>query len=417
MIKIKYLFLLMIIFQPLVGHGRDLIVGVNAKYNTISKALKNARPGDILKVSKGLYKENPIVKIKNIKIVGEKGTIIDGGGKGHILQVLASNVTISNLELINSGKGFANSDAGIFTSDKALNPILKNNTIKNTLWGIWVEASHGIKIIHNKVYGQKNIMSQKRGNGIHLWNVKNAAVNNNFVDGSRDAIYIFATSDTEIKNNEMVDLRYGIHYMHADDNVIEGNTVKNSTVALALMFSRRLVIKGNISINNRDNGILMRDLMHSELYENIIDGSEKGLFFYNSLNNKVSKNIIINNSIGAHVWAGSFDNIVFDNAFINNEYQTRYVGARDEKWSGNYWSNYLGWDLDKNKIGDVPFIGNGIVERLVWTYPVLRVLLNSPAVQTLRMSESQFPILRSPSIIDEGPKMKMPEGIKYESIN
>jgi len=416
-IKFKYLFFIFLLLQFQQLHSRELRVGENTKYKTIMLALKKARSGDTLLINKGVYKENVIINTKDLKLIGQEGAIIDGQFNGHIIQVRAKNVTISSLTLKNSGKDLSNSDAAIFTSKEALNPIIKNNTIKDSLWGIWVEASHGIKIEKNKVYGLKNIMSQKRGNGIHLWNVKNALISNNFVEGSRDGIYIFATSKSEIKNNEMINLRYGIHYMHSDDNVIDANKVKNSTVALALMFSRRLLITRNISINNSDNGILMRDLMKSELYENVINGSEKGLFFYNSLNNKVSRNIIKNNSIGAHVWAGSFDNIVFKNAFINNQYQTKYVGARDEQWAGNYWSNYLGWDLDKDKIGDVPFVGNGIVERLVWTYPVLRVLLNSPAVQTLRMSESQFPILRSPSIIDQKPLMKIPKEIKYESIN
>lgn len=40
------------------------------------------------------------------------------------------------------------------------------------------------------------------------------------------------------------------------------------------------------------------------------------------------------------------------NAFIANKQQVMYVATREQDWSGNYWSDYLGWDLDDNGVGD-----------------------------------------------------------------
>jgi nitrous oxidase accessory protein len=416
----KYIFLAIIsCILTFKLEARVIEVGKTKSFTNLKQAIKKAKSGDTIVVDGGVYFGNFKIT-KSLSLIGKNNPILDAKNSGHTVELLAPNIIIKNFSIINSGTSLVNSDSCIKTAKKAKHLLIENNTLKDCLWGIWVEASFGAKVINNRVFGLKELMSQKRGNGIHFWNVKQAHIEGNLVDGSRDGIYIFATSESKILNNTVRDLRYGIHYMHSDNNRVERNEIVDSRMGLALMFSRELEIIGNVSKNNSDKGILMRDLMDSRIHENKIDGSEVGLFFYNSLYNHVTKNYISNNGIGAHVWAGSFENTVFDNMFVNNKFQTKYVAATDEQWSlnkkGNYWTNYLGWDLDKNGVGDVPFIGNGIVERLVWTYPVLRVLLNSPAVQTLRMSESQFPIIRSPSIIDDYPLMTPPKGMENFKI-
>ena len=87
----------------------------------------------------------------------------------------------------------------------------------------------------------------------------------------------------------------------------------------------------------------------------------------------------------------------------------RYVAAHDVQWGareGNYWSNYLGWDRDGDGVGDVPYEANDVVDRLSWQHPMMKLLLASPAVQTLRMVGQQFPLLRAPSIVDPHPRMQ-----------
>jgi nitrous oxidase accessory protein len=84
------------------------------------------------------------------------------------------------------------------------------------------------------------------------------------------------------------------------------------------------------------------------------------------------------------------------------------VASRDELWGGkigNYWSNYAGWDRDGDGVGDIPYEAADVVDRLVWRYPLMKLLLNSPAIQTLRLAARQFPLLRAPSVVDRRPRM------------
>ena len=47
-----------------------------------------------------------------------------------------------------------------------------------------------------------------------------------------------------------------------------------------------------------------------------------------------------------------------------------------------------------------------MVDRLSWQYPAMKLLLASPAVQTLRLAGQQFPLLRAPSVVDPNPRMQ-----------
>ncbi|MDE2089933.1 MAG: copper-binding protein, partial [Gammaproteobacteria bacterium] len=96
--------------------------------------------------------------------------------------------------------------------------------------------------------------------------------------------------------------------------------------------------------------------------------------------------------------------------------QVKYVEYRPQEWSrrgrGNYWSDYLGWDLNGDGIGDVPYLPNDAVDRILWDYPLSRLLMNSPTLETLRWVQNQFPVLQPPGVQDSYPLMKSPHLLK-----
>lgn len=392
-----------------------LEVGPGSAFSTPGEAVGAARPGDTVEVRPGTYPGFTVDK--SLTLTGVDYPVIDGGGAGTVVVITAPGVAFTGFRVTSSGADLSKDDAGVFVAGSASGAVVKDNVVDDAAFGIWVNGAAGIKVIGNRVSGKTELISQKRGNGIHLWNVADGLVEDNRVSQARDGIFVSVTGDTLIKDNTVTDLRYGVHYMYADDNRLVGNTTRGCRAGLALMFSKRLDITGNLSYDNEEYGILMRDIRDSRITDNVVAGNGKGLFFYNSLFNEVRENLVSDNSIGAHVWAGSVDNRVFGNTFLRNKTQVKYVGAEDEQWSrrgrGNYWSDYLGWDLDHDGVGDVPYEANTLMERLVWAYPAVKLLLNSPAVQTLRMVERQFPVIRPPGIVDSFPLMR-PAGDKWK---
>src|SRR5690606_6099759 len=111
--------------------------------------------------------------------------------------------------------------------------------------------------------------------------------------------------------------------------------------------------------------------------------------------------------------AGPENNKVSGNAFMHNQTQVKYVATRQQEWSengsGNYWSNYLGWDMNSDQIGDTAFDPNDHIDRLLWLYPQARLLMDSPAVLLLRWVQRLFPVLKAQGVQDSFPLMQAPE--------
>jgi nitrous oxidase accessory protein len=97
-----------------------------------------------------------------------------------------------------------------------------------------------------------------------------------------------------------------------------------------------------------------------------------------------------------------------DNAFIENEIQAKFVAAKDQEWSGNYWSDYGGWDVDDDGAGETPYRSNTLVDALLWEYPHSKFLLASPAFQLLALAEREFPVITVPKAVDARPLMSPP---------
>lgn len=402
---------------PLFGWADDVYVNAN---NNLQDAIHLSQEGDVLILSSGRYEGNFIID-KGITLRGTENTIIDAQGKGNGLTLLASNITIEDLRIENWGDDLTEQNAGIYSDTLLSELVIRNNEFEGDGFGVWAQRADGITISNNTIEGNPQLRSADRGNGIQLSGVKRALVEGNTVSHTRDGLYIISSTDSELRNNTMHDLRYGIHYMYSHHNRVIDNFAYNTRAGYALMSSKQLLIEGNRSLDSEDYGILMNFITYSVIKnnhlkniwtkpENKVVGREgKGIFVYNSGYNTISHNVIDTAEIGIHLTAGSENGKIYANSFIGNPTQVKYVSNREQEWSqngvGNYWSNYLGWDLDNDRIGDTPFEPNDGIDKLMWQYPESKVLLDSPAVLLLRWVQKQFPVLKPSGVKDSNPLM------------
>lgn len=412
----------------LINSAQAAVISIHPNQD-LQQQLDHAQSGDHLILEQGLYQGNFIIN-KTLELSGKQGTILDGQGQGHTLKINASHAIVHDLKIQNWGHNLTTLDAGIFVNKIAEHTQIYNNILFGDSFGIWVDASPNIQILDNYIEGNKSVRSTDRGNGIHLFNVSGALVKNNEVWQTRDGIYIDTSNGNELRENYLHDLRYGIHYMYSYHNVVTENHTKNTRTGYALMQSKFLTVTNNRSENDVNYGVLMNFITESTIEDNIIVGVQnqrnsqikhsqqgykpegKALFIYNSLFNKIRRNIVADSDIGIHLTAGSEDNLFSKNAFIANNKQVKYVANRTQDWSvkqqGNYWSDYLGWDMDGDGIGDIAYEPNDGIDRLLWKYPTAKLLLNSPAIEILRWVQRQFPVLKSPGIVDSFPLMTTP---------
>ena len=390
--------------------------------------LENAAPGDRIRLAPGVYRVNLVID-RALELSGEEGAVLDGGGEGDVIRVRAPGVVIRDLAIRRSGRNLTAMNAGIFVERQAKGVLIRDNVFEDNLFGVWLDACREPRIIGNRIHGNPAIRSQDRGNGVHLYAVHDGLVRGNEIWETRDGIYIDTSVDNRLEDNFLHDLRYGVHYMYSHRNRVAGNRTLRTRTGYALMQSRELTVVGNRSEHDFNYGILMNYITYSTIAGNRVVGTRRGqayvtggagvagaegkaLFIYNSQFNEIRGNVLEGADIGIHLTAGSEDNRIYGNAFIANRTQVKYVATRPQEWSqegrGNYWSDYLGWDLDADGIGDRPYEPNDAVDKLLWRYPMVRVLMNSPAVETLRWVQSQFPVLKPQGVRDSYPLMRPP---------
>ncbi len=375
---------------------------------SIQAAIEHAAAGDVVEVERGRYTENLLIE-KPLTLRGIDRPTLSGGLSGDTIRVTSPDVTIEGLIVTDSGDSLRDQNAGIYIWPGAHRAVIRNNDLAYNLFGLWIEKANDVTVENNLIVGKREYRSSMRGNGIQLYNTTGARILGNNISFVRDAIYVDVSHDAIFRGNRLHRSRYGTHYMNSYRNLWEDNDVFLNRGGLALMEVRDQVVRNNRAWGNSDHGIMLRTIQDTVVENNVVAGNQRGFFIYDAEYNTLRGNLIVDNVVGIHLWAGSKNNEIELNDFIGNREQVRFVAARDDLWGvkeGNHWSNYIGWDRDGDGIGDVPYEANDFVDRLSWRHPMVKLLLASPAVQTLRMVSRQFPLLRAPSVVDPNPRMQ-----------
>ena len=384
---------------------------VPAGGDNLRQALESAVAGDVLNLGIGTHRGGVTVT-KSLTLEGEPGAVVDGGGKGQVIRVSAPDVVIRGITVRGSGTVLANMDAGIVLDRAANRAIVENNALDHNLFGIYVWGPSGAMVRHNHIEGNTELRMSEAGDGIAVWDAPGTLVADNDVTGGRDGIFVNVSRQDRFVGNSFSKLRFVIHYMYANDSEVTGNVSAGNHVGYAIMFSQRLVIRDNVSDDDREHGLMLNYANESDVRGNVVRRSDKCVFIYNANKNRIEKNWFEACGVGIHFTAGSERNTITGNAFVRNRSQVMYVGTRSLDWSengrGNYWSDNPAFDLRGRGIADTAYRPNDVIDKVQWSYPTAKLLMNSPAVQVIRWAQSQFPALHPGGVIDSAPLMQPP---------
>jgi nitrous oxidase accessory protein len=230
----------------------------------------------------------------------------------------------------------------------------------------------------------------------------------------RDGMYLQNAYQSFIAGNRVNHLRYGLHYMFSDDNRFEDNDFYDNVAGAAIMYSRHIQFRRNSFVHNRgfsSFGILFQDSHNCVAEDNTISNNAVGVFMETLTDTQFRRNTIAGNDIAIQAFSSAERDVFSRNNFIDNLSPFQLIGkVTDIRWSeggvGNYWSEYDGYDLNGDGIGDVPFKIQNLFEDLEANYPRLRLYLLSPASQALAASERSFPVLEGPRTFDPAPLMR-----------
>lgn len=416
----------------------------------LNAILQAVSPGDRIVLRPGRH-AGPMKIARSVILEGEPGAAIIGNGKGSVVTIDASGVTLRGLEISGSGRNLEAMDSGVFATENATGALIELNRVTGNLYGIYIHGAADSVTRKNTIIGLKEGHMSELGNGVAVWNAPGAKIIDNDVSFGRDGIFTIASKRNVFSGNNFHDVRFAVHYMYTNNSEISGNTSTGNAVGYALMFSNKLKIIGNVSNGDRDHGLVLNFANGSQIEGNTVIGRmqpqsrwtmagnrdsahsvpsddsplsldadlsgerlgpEKCVFIYNANKNRLKGNRFDGCSIGIHFTAGSEGNSISGNAFINNRNQVKYVGTRYLDWSvdgrGNYWSDNPAFDLDGDGIGDNAYRPNDVMDKVMWTAPQAKVLATSPAVQVIRWAQAQFPALLPGGVVDSHPLMAPP---------
>ena len=404
--KFNFLFFL---FSVLILQAKQIEVCKTCEISTIKAALEIAENGDEIFLKKGIYKENDIEVSKEVSIYGEEGTVIDGDNKGSILHITASNFQLRNLKIINVNVSYTKDYAAVKVV-RSKNFIIENLVLDQVFFGILIEKSHYGKILNNTLSSTAKDEANS-GNGIHIWHSSNMEVEGNEVYGMRDGIYFEFVDESRISKNLSHDnIRYGLHFMFSNNDTYYNNEFKNNGAGVAVMFSKFITMYKNKFSHNWGSasyGLLLKEIYDTQIYDNIFEENTIGIKGEGCTRINYKNNTFLRNGWAIKIAGACYANIFEENDFMHNSLDLSYNSkVNDNVFKNNYWSEYTGYDLDNDGVGDVPYRPVKLFSYIVNQTPEALVLLRSLFVDIINFSEKVSPVFTPDNLMDESPIMK-----------
>lgn len=374
-----------------------LNVDTGLDYATIQEAINanSTLDGHTILVDAGVYNEAVVVN-KSLSLVGKTkfDTVVDGMGVDSVVRIKADDVNLtgftvryggfSGIQVSNargsnlSGNILRDNYNGIYLKNSSDNIIEGNNISNSEGYGL-----HFISSLHNSV-SDNNISANS--NGIHLVSSNNSVIfGNRIFSNSMNGIFLSGS----YYNNFTANLIFynegrGIRLRESQSNVVSGNKILNNTYGLDFYSANNNTFLDN-EVSNNKNGIwLFNSGNNSFVKVNVSSNGEHGSFLINSSGNAFSHSNFSNNKNGIRL-ENSDDNLIFGNeisynsecglnllnssfnVIIHNSFNENLINVdqpRNSSFSnlwdngveGNFWSDYEGFDLDKDGVGDVPYI-------------------------------------------------------------
>jgi nitrous oxidase accessory protein len=348
---------------------------------------------------------------------GQPGTTILGSNVGTVIDVNADDVTLEHLEVRGSGGRNTTEDAGIKARGHRVT--VKHAFVDSNLFGIAFEECKSCLLEDSHVRGIDTDLSL-RGDGIKLWESDGSTVRRCHMERSRDMV-VWYSRHVLLEDNVVSDSRYGTHLMYAHDSTVRNTRMVGNIVGIFVMYSGRVRVEGTLLAGAHGAagmGIGFKESDAIRLERNVILSNTAGVYLDRTPRSAAEpvvfeRNTLARNDVGIRFHSSGKGIVFSGNAFRDNITLVAVDGGGDAlslDIRGNYWSEYEGYDLDGNGVGDVPFVYSQLSTELTDRHPSLAFFRGTLALGLVDAVARAFPLVGARKLlVDPAPLHKVPE--------
>ncbi|MFN2377553.1 MAG: nitrous oxide reductase family maturation protein NosD, partial [Candidatus Binatia bacterium] len=341
------------------------------------------------------------------------GAVLEGSRTGTVLDVEAEGAVVENLAIVGTGSRHTSEDSAVRLRGR--HNLLSRLFLDQVLFGAVLEGCVECRVERVHVAGREGI-TEMRGDGVKIWESHGSTVSHCLVERSRDLVVWYSRNVT-LEGNVVRDSRYGTHFMYAHDATVRGSAVIDNIVGIFVMYSARVDVQGNVLAGAKGPagvGLGFKDSDSVTVRGNWIVGNTVGMYVDQTPRRPedplvIEGNVVAVNSIGLRMHAQPHGVHIRGNDLHDNAETAQVDGGGDAttaEWTGNYWSDYQGFDLDDDGTGDVAWQVKRLSSELTDTHPTLKLLRGTAVLAALDAVARAVPVLTTRLLLsDPSPAM------------
>ena len=390
---------------------RTVAVGAN-----LARAVAAAAPGTTLCLAPGRH-AGPVTVRRRVTLRGPRTAVIHSGGQGTTVSLEAAGAALIGVSVDGSGGRFDRLDAAVRV--RADDVRVENVAVRRALFGLLVEQARRVALRGNEISGWPQKALGLRGDGIRIWEVRDSRIEDNHLRDSRDLV-IWYSPGNRIVGNLVERGRYGTHLMYSHGNQLEDNRYRENVVGVFIMYSSDLRLRGNVfarSAGAAGVGLGLKESGNITAQDNWFLANQVGVYLDTSPLHLDEHNHFVGNvfrlgDTGLVFHGVAARNHFHGNHFGDNRSHVRVEGrgdAQDAVWRGNTFDDYMGYDLDGDGVGDIPYALRSLSANLVAREPTLAFFHGSPALGFVELIGRIVPLLQPRTLlVDPQPRMRPP---------
>ena len=351
---------------------------------------------------------------RKVALRGAPGSELVGSGRGTVLTLEGAGSLVEDVIVRHSGRRHTHEDAAIKASAPGV--VIRRVRVADALFGIYLGPCRGCVVERASVSGSA-AEHELRGDAIKLWEASDSRVEGCVVEDARDVV-VWYSRRVQLISNWVRGSRYGAHFMYAHDSVVKQSRFVNNVVGVFVMYSSGLRVEDSVLAGAHGAagmGVGFKESDGVSVSGNWLVANTTGVYLDRTPRTPDKPVSLRDNVLALNETAVSFHSSERGVTFRNNDFRRNHVPIQVEgggdalgvEFSGNHWSDYAGFDLNGDSVGDVAYEVKRLASELSEDHPAVRLLDGTLALGLIDVVARAVPVFATQRLLsDPAPRMQ-----------